>query len=35
MFSAMNNGAIARALGITIPSWQEAITGYLKDGVIH
>jgi dTDP-4-dehydrorhamnose reductase len=33
MFSAMDNGAITRALGITIPSWEETVAAFVKDGM--
>lgn len=31
-FSAMSNGRLARALGIVIPSWEDAVTSFLRNG---
>jgi dTDP-4-dehydrorhamnose reductase len=30
-FSAMNHAQIARLLGVTIPTWQEAVIAFLRD----
>lgn len=31
-FSAMSNAAIARTLSVSIPSWEEAVTSFVKRG---
>jgi dTDP-4-dehydrorhamnose reductase len=31
-FSAMNNGKLAHALGIEIPSWEDAVKSFLRNG---
>jgi dTDP-4-dehydrorhamnose reductase len=31
MFSAMDNGAIARALGINVPSWEETVAAFVQE----
>lgn len=30
-FSAMSNDRLSRALGITIPSWEEGVSGFLRE----
>jgi dTDP-4-dehydrorhamnose reductase len=32
MFSAMSNGALSRALDITIEPWEEAVTAFVRQG---
>ena len=33
MFSAMSNGAISDILGMEIPSWQDAVTNFMRETV--
>jgi dTDP-4-dehydrorhamnose reductase len=34
-FSAMSNGRIGAALGITIPGWEEAVAAFLREGGLN